>query len=161
MKTELPERKPNRLLEYDYSETGAYFITVCTKNREPLLSRVVAGEKLDTPCTVVLTSIGIAVDGAIRDITEHYRGVHAAKYVIMPNHIHMLLYIQKRNDSSVSVSRIIKEFKTRVTKQIGAPIWQKSFYDHIIRNQEDYDMRYRYIENNPANWLLCRDEYYL
>ena len=161
MQIELPERKPNRLPAYDYSENGAYFITFCTKGHVPLLSHVVAGESPNTPCKTVMTSIGLAVDEAIKAIAEHYCGIHTAKYVIMPNHVHMLLCIEKAENAGPSVSRIIKELKTRVTKQVGAAIWQKSFYDHIIRNWEDYETRYRYIDNNPANWLLRRDEYYL
>lgn len=76
-------------------------------------------------------------------------------YVIMPNHIHMLIAIDDcgRTLFAPTISRIVKQFKGVVTKQIGKSIWQRSFYDHIIRDEQDYVEKWNYIENNPARWL--------
>ena len=78
------------------------------------------------------------------------------KLVIMPNHIHMILIIDK--ETSVTVSRVIKQFKEYITKQIGESIWQKSYYDHIIRNEKDYLRIWKYIDENILKWSL--DKYY-
>ena len=72
------------------------------------------------------------------------------KYVIMPNHLHMIIFINQRNEKSVSQK--IKTFKTLVTKELGFSIFQRSFHDHIIRNEKEYLLIWEYIENNPMNW---------
>ena len=81
----------------------------------------------------------------------------------MPNHIHLMLVLN--NDSgrpqvAPTLSRIIQQFKGSVSKKIGKSIWQKGFYDHIIRDEIDYFRHLQYIEENPAKWLLGKDEYY-
>ena len=154
----LPERKRNRLPFFDYSENGGYFLTICTKDRSPVLSRVVEGNKNAT-CSVELTSLGQTVDKMLNE-TALYYGVTLVKYVIMPNHIHVLLQIEGASKDRFAISRVIKHFKTNVTRAVGASIWQKSFYDHIIRDVDDFNVKYIYIDNNPANWLLRRDEYH-
>ncbi len=92
-----------------------------------------------------------------------YNGViRINKYVIMPNHIHMIVIIDNlcegsslsdgRTQFAPIVSRLIKQFKGSITKQIGFPIWQKSFHDRIIRNEKEYSALWNYIEYNPVNW---------
>ncbi len=158
-------RKAIRLPEYDYSADGAYFITICTKNKARILSQVV-GPISDRPPGIVLSEAGRVAEQAIQEIPKHYSGVYVDAYVIMPNHIHLLIRIEGGSGRSMigptsapTLSRIIRQMKSAVTKRLGNSIWQDRFYDHIIRNEEDYSIRYQYIENNPANWLLKRDEY--
>ena len=159
----LPKRKPNRLADYDYSSNGAYFITICTKNKECILSRITVGTSIARPQEIVLTSTGAVVDKAIREIPKHYEGVFVDNYVIMPNHIHMIIRIERLDGRPMvvpTVSRIIQQMKGFATKQAGRPIWQEKAYDHIIRDDYDYMTKYQYIDDNPASWLLKNDEYY-
>ncbi len=139
----LPVRKRLRLADYDYSNTGYYFITVCTKGRKQVLSDIVA----DGSAKVRLKPWGKIAETYLDTIC----GID--KYVIMPNHIHMIVH--KTNGKDLSSD--IRSFKILATKKIGCSIWQTSFYEHIIRNREDYLEKWRYIEENPLKWAC--DEY--
>ena len=154
-----PKRKPIRMKGYDYSTSGAYFITVCAVNREKIFWSDRRGE-LCSPANVPLSDIGTIVDNEIQKLNTVYDSVCVDKYCIMPDHIHMILTIDTdengRTQFAPTISRVIKQFKGSITKQIGRPIWQKSFYDHGIRNQQDYDEIWQYIENNPLKYALNR-----
>jgi REP element-mobilizing transposase RayT len=141
----LPERKRLRLADYDYSKTGYYFITVCTKDRKQVLSEIVSDA--DNGANVRLTPWGTIAETYLKMLS----GID--KYVIMPNHIHMIVH---KTDGKNLISAL-RTFKTVVTKKIGRSIWQSSFYDHIIRNREDYLEKWRYIDENPMKW--ADDEY--
>ena len=167
---QLPERKPYRLKNYDYSQNGAYFITICTNNREKTLSHITRRDEHcssanATPSAIIqLTNVGKIVENAIREIPEHYNGVFVDNYVVMPNHIHMIIRIDRESGRPMvvpTVSRIIQQMKGYATKQAGKPIWQSKAYDHIIRDDYDYMIKFRYIDENPIKWLLKEDEYYL
>ncbi len=151
----LPVRKVHRLREFDYSGCGAYFITVCTKNRKPLFWETV-GASIARPQDIPLSPYGMIVDTAIQNIHTHYPTVQVDKYVVMPNHIHLLLRITGSENGrpmvAPTVSTVIQQFKGIVTKQLGFPVWQKLFFDHIIRNQSDYQEVWKYIDNNPLDW---------
>ncbi|MBQ6848970.1 MAG: transposase [Clostridia bacterium] len=148
-----PTRKSIRLTEYDYRTPGAYFITICTKDRRCVLWENVGTGNARPP---KLSQYGNIVDEAVGNISAHYAGIAVDKYVIMPNHIHLLLRIccdeNGRAMPVPTVSTVIQQTKGYVTKRIGHSIWQTRFYDHIIRNQADYDDAYRYIEENPLRW---------
>ena len=109
---------------------------------------------------MTLSDIGIIVDNEIRKLNSVYDTVRVDKYSIMPDHIHFIISINTdengRSQIAPTISRVIKQFKGSITKQIGRPIWQKSFYDHGIRNQQDYDEIWQYIENNPLKYALNR-----
>ena len=141
-----PKRKWTRLREYDYSSEGYYYLTLCTKNRKCLLSEIRLNEYDEA--RVALTQIGSVVESYIRSIP----GID--KYVIMPNHIHMIVY--KTNGKPIATE--IRSFKGLVTKKIGESIWQDYYYDHVIRNEADYLEKWRYIDENPAKWAT--DEYH-
>lgn len=149
-----PKRKPNRLKHYDYSQNGIYFITICTKNKENVFWNV--GATIGRPDNdFILSESGQIVDSAILNISKHYPAVVLDKYVIMPNHIHLLLRLQNENGRPMvapTVSTIIQQLKGYVTKQIGHNIWQKLFHDHVIRNEESYNKIWQYIETNPIKW---------
>lgn len=156
---ELPKRKPNRLNSFDYSQNGAYFVTICAKNKEHLFGAV--GASNARPSKVILSEYGKITDQAIKLITKIYPNVIVDKYVIMPNHIHMVLIIQSENGRAMlvpTISMVIAQMKGYISKQIGHSIWQKSFYDHIIRNEQDYLEIWQYIENNPEKWQ--QDKFY-
>lgn len=152
---DLPKRKPNRLSYYDYSTPGAYFITICTKDRRCIFWDNV-GASIARPKKPQLSEYGLVVDRAIRDIPIHYPAITVDHFVIMPNHIHLLLQINTSADgqqlASKKISTVIQQLKGVVTKQIGHPIWQKLFHDHIIRGEKDYLKIWEYIDTNPARW---------
>ncbi|MBQ8859840.1 MAG: hypothetical protein IJ015_00710 [Ruminococcus sp.] len=152
---ELKSRKQIRLKNYDYSSAGVYFITVCVKDKKPLLWNNV-GATIGRPSDTRLSVYGKIVDDAIRQIPKHYPDVKIDNYVVMPNHIHLLLSIEGivggRPMVAPTISRVIKQMKGYVSKQIGYSIWQKLFIDHIIRSESDYIEHYTYIENNSTKW---------
>ena len=160
-KKEFPKRKRNRLENYDYSSCGAYFITVCTLKKQNCFWENV-GAIIDRPQDVELSTYGKIVDQAIKNIPSAYPALLLESYVIMPNHIHLLLRVcadeYGRPLVAPTMSRVVKQLKGVVSKQAGISIWQKSFHDHIIRNREDYEEHLRYIYENPMRW--CYDELY-
>ncbi len=156
----LPVRKKLRLTEYSYSSNACYFLTLCTKNKVCILSYVYEDE-------ICLTSIGKIAEKYIQSIPTAYPNVNVDKYVIMPNHIHMLLSVvqdtlhKDKGDirQSEIIPRLIAAFKRFSNRDIGEKIWQDSYYDHIIRNENDYLIKWNYIDTNPARWV--QDDYYV
>ena len=160
MKSEktLPERKSPRLKDFDYSKTGAYFLTICTQNRKNILSTIV-GEGSPLP---QLTPCGEIVKKWIQRIPEKYPEATVGCYVIMPNHIHILLSIitdDGRGNPSPTADTIVGWLKYQSTKEINnlqgsvrERIFQRSFFDHIVRNREDYHEICKYIYENPLRW---------
>ena len=144
-------RQPTRLQEYDYATPGAYFITICTKDRAPILSRVVGDD-----AHIVPTPIGRLVEKYLQSIP----GIE--KYVIMPNHIHMIVRIADgpmwASAPTQPIPSRIRSFKTLVTKELGRSIFQRSYHDHVIRGEQDYRDVWEYIDQNPARWR--EDELY-
>ncbi len=174
MENELPKRKPTRLHYFDYNTSGAYFLTICTENRRNILSRIVGGDVLDAPnCNatyspkrVELSSYGKIAEKYIKQLDNYYDNIKVDRYVIMPNHVHILLFVSANGASRTSpptkqhsnVSRFISTFKRFCNKEYGENIWQRHFNDHIIRNQKDYETHIKYIHENPARWYF--DELY-
>ena len=162
---ELPQRKPNRIAEYDYNQNGAYFVTVCTQDRLKILSTIVGdGSPVPKP-------YGRIAEKYIRNVPE------IEKYVIMPDHIHMIIRLdngpmwasaptetnrQNRVGADAHIrpknriSNIVRSMKILVAKEIGESIFQRSYYDHVIRNQRDYDEVWQYVENNPKKWWMAK-----
>lgn len=158
---ELPTRKQNRLKEYDYSSPNAYFITVCTRNRKNLFWTDM-GKIIDCPQSVPLTNLGMCVEQVIYDIPKHYPTITVNHAVIMPNHIHLLLQINADADgrpvAAPTISTVVNQIKGIVTKKAAFSVWQKGFYDHVIRGEQDYLDTWNYIEGNPSKWAedeLC------
>jgi len=160
----LSQRKHPRLKDYDYSDTGSYFITICTKDRQKILCNIVGRDDLGTPNYMIqLTDIGKITDTYINSIPTHYKNVSIDNYVIMPDHIHILLSVtnERRAESSrpTTISQIIGVCKRLINKEIGENIFQTSFNDHIIRDENDYAIKWNYIENNPMKWLEQEGEH--
>ena len=162
---DMSKRKNNRIKNYDYSQNGAYFITICTKNMECILSSVVGAGVLDRP-KIILSSYGEIVDNQIKEMGEIYNHIFADNYVIMPNHIHMILNIEKGRSGTPAptansiLSSYVSTLKRFTNKKIGENIWQRSFYDHIIRDEADLYYHLQYIKENPKKWIMGKDEYY-
>lgn len=154
-KNDFPSRKPTRLKGYDYSTPGAYFITICVKDRKELLSKIV-GDVADAVPKNILTKYGEMAEKYINQMNEFYDCISVDKYVIMPNHIHLLLSI---TISETGTSRmpsptnsVVSTFKRFCNKEYGENTWQRSFHDHIIRGEKDYNEIWEYIDTNVFRW---------
>lgn len=147
---DFPQRKRIRLKNYDYSQNGYYFVTICTKDKQPILWNNV-GADIIRPS---LSEIGLLVDTAINEIPKRYPGVKIDQYVIMPNHIHLILILSMNDGcgriiSAPTLMTVIGQMKRWVSKQSKINVWQKSYYEHVIRNDNDYALTLEYICNNP------------
>ncbi len=169
-KKNLPKRKANRLANYDYDTNGMYFITVCTKNKQRILSEIAVGGDDPGAPQVLLSEYGAVVERNLLKMDKIYSAVSVERYVIMPNHIHLLLRIgsdldctngaPRSSPPTNTVSRFVTALKKFTNKESGSDLWQRGFYDHIIRDDEDYLIKSEYIDKNPMNWLLKRGEDY-
>ena len=156
---QLPQRKATRLKGYDYSSPGVYFITICTQNRKCMLSDLVVGEGLAPPETR-LSEIGRTAEEQILALEERFPSVSIDRYVVMPNHIHILLLLREQAGGaspSPTVPQVIGPFKsitTRLSRAYGAEglVFQRSFHDHVVRGEADYREIWDYIDSNPARW---------
>ena len=167
MPTELPQRKSPRLKGFDYNSECAYFVTVCTKDRRCLLSHIVGTGVLTCP-SVELTAYGKTAEQIIHQLQDHYNHISVDDYVIMPNHIQLLIRITKSKENDMcgqvrtpvpttknsALSLFVSTFKRYCTKEYGISIWQPRFFDHIIRDDRDYQSHLRYIDENPLRWEL-------
>ena len=155
---ELPKRKNIRLEHFDYSSPGAYFLTVCTKERKNYFwdPAHTVGATIGRPQDVALSPYGEIVKEAICKISKIYPIVAVDHYVIMPDHIHILLIVRADEHGRPMVApttdRLMRQMKGYITKKIGRSIWQKRFIDHVIRNRQDYEEHVKYIYENPLKW---------
>ncbi len=148
-----PQRRANRLPSFDYTSPNYYFITFCVENGDCLLWR----EPLET-WNHRLSPYGLLVERTILSI-DGILNVRLQHYTVMPNHIHMIVQLAEQGEAGMAnLSNIVRYVKSTVTKSIGRSIWQKSYYDHVIRDEKDYFRIWEYIENNPAKWK--EDRYY-
>ena len=163
---EVKNRKTTRLLGADYNSAGVYFITICTKDRRQILSNIVGTGVPDGP-SVKLLPHGRIADKFINQLNDFYDNLSVENYVIMPNHIHILLFVKESGPSRTpvptttqnsTVSRFISTFKRFCNKEYGYNIWQYRSHDHIIRNKEDLEKHLKYIHENPTTWIF--DEFY-
>ena len=173
---ELPKRKELRLKHYNYSSAGAYFVTRCTKDRKRILSDIIKPSvgvgALDDPLTpqIQLTEIGKIIEKHLLS-SENISGVKIDRYVVMPDHIHVIIFLNPnehatRKDGSSRaptptnemLPHIVATFKRFCNKEIGDNVFQRGYIEHIIRDREDYETRRKYIHENPMRW--CYDELY-
>ncbi|MGL4503022.1 MAG: transposase [Planktothrix sp.] len=146
---DIHHRRSIRLQGYDYSQPGAYFITICIDKRECLLGDI-------QEQTVILSRYGEVVNFNWFNLTKIYPGIQLDSFVIMPNHIHGIIML---NDYSHNLSEIIRGLKTFSARRInqlrslsGIAVWQRGYYEHIIRNDTILTKIQEYILNNPYNW---------
>lgn len=163
------KRKPTRLKDYDYSRSGAYFITVCVKGRKKLLSEIILNKKsvgdgvLDVPENK-LSKYGLIAQKHLSAMMSFYEDIKITKYVIMPNHIHMLVEIVEVNKAKGTsgtpsptnsrIAQLISTFKRFCNREYGENIWQRLSQDHIIRGKADYEKIWNYIDTNVLRWEL-------
>ncbi len=153
-------RRSIRLKGYDYSRAGAYFVTICTQNRECLFGDIVDGE-------MMLNKNGEIVESVWNDLPNHYAHVELDYHIIMPNHIHGIIIIvgaglkpaptdTEKTHGLPEIIRGLKTFSARRINQIrdttGAKLWQRNYYEHIVRNENELNQIRQYIADNPARW---------
>ncbi|MBR5284315.1 MAG: transposase [Clostridia bacterium] len=153
---QLPKRKPNRLSGFDYSTSGAYFVTICTQNRRCILSKIV-GDGFPVPKVP-----GEIAARMIEEIPKRFIGVSVEQFVIMPNHIHMILVMENMEElvkTTPVLGEVVAWYKYNTTRQInlkqgtvGQRVFQRSYHDHVIRNEKDHRKIWTYIECNPMLW---------
>ena len=159
----LPKRKSPRLQCFDYSSPGAYFVTICTKDKKCILSTIVGTGVLDCP-KMELTRYGEIAKKNIERMGAFYEHISIDGYVIMPNHIHLMLVIKseagasEEKKSSSTYSRFVSTLKRFCDREYGENIWQARSNDHVIRNEKDYEEHMKYINENPLKW--ASDEFY-
>jgi len=160
-------RRSIRLKGYDYTQEGTYFITICTHGRESLLGEIVNGEML-------LNAYGRVVQTCWKEIPIHFKNLELDVFGLMPNHIHGIIATNVGarhavplhsvesfgNPVTGSIPTIIRSFKSAITNKINkirqtpnAPVWQRNYYEHVIRNEESLNRIREYIFNNPLNWV--------
>jgi REP element-mobilizing transposase RayT len=152
-------RKRIRLESWDYSNSGYYFVTVCTKNGDCLFGDIVNG-------VMDLSEYGIIAESELVMIPTRYDNVDVDKYIVMPNHVHMIVGINGSvsGNKKADLPNIVGKYKAGVTRAVGnafmrsQQIWQRRYYDHIIRNEKDYWRVSRIIDENVYKW--AEDEYY-
>ena len=162
-------RRSVRLPRFDYTQNGAYFVTICAYNRECLFGEVIEG-------AMILNKYGKLASNSWQDIARHFPFVLNDLFVVMPNHVHGIINISSRGIACYaptksrpnrfggvapsSISAIIRSYKSAVTKGInellksaGMPIWQRNYYEHVIRDEDDLNSIREYIQFNPQKWL--------
>ena len=154
---ELQKRKANRIQGFDYGQCGAYFVTLCTHNRARLF-------RMDQTSSCQWESNRI-IHKWVAETQNKYQNVHFDKYVIMSDHIHFLISFTEEAPGA-SLADVMRFFKTMTTNEyirevkkgnlppFQQKLWQKSFYDHVIRNEQDYLETWEYIVNNPTKWMV-------
>lgn len=163
-------RKPIRFKNFDYSLLGSYFITICTENRKPLFGDIVDGKTR-------LNKFGQIVHQCWEDLPKHYQQVMLDAFVIMPNHIHGIIILTNEvpepgmaglkpaaTKKGHGLPEIVRAFKTYSARKInmeretsGVKLWQRSFFDRVIRNERELNSIRKYIMENPALWDLDQE----
>lgn len=172
------QRKNIRLRNYDYSQAGLYFVTICLNERECLFGEIIQNKQ-------VLNDIGLMIKGYYHELEKKFSGVKCGEYVIMPNHFHCIIHIEndccnfydvgvdlcvnptkKGEHIGAPLHKIVQWFKTMTTneyikgvktknwKPFNKRLWQRNYYEHVIRNEKSYIEICEYIQNNPLKWDL-------
>lgn len=158
-----PQRKHPRLKSYDYSQDGYYYITICTDKKQCILGHVGMSGVKNIP-TIYLSETGTITKKYVERINSVYPHVRVDQYVIMPNHIHLILALESSDTDGglragrPTVQTVVRSVKSMVSREIGKPIWQDSFYDTVIRNRNHYEEICRYIHGNPGKWLAMASD---
>lgn len=150
-----------------------YFITVCSKNMKPIFGKIVGFGVPDEPksCSIIdipkmqYSEYGKIVHKQIIEMNNIYKHIDINKFIVMPNHLHLLITVTNNGASgtphptNTTVSSLVSTLKRFTNKKCNVNLWQRGFYDHIIRDEDDYLTKAQYIENNPAKWF--NDKYYM
>jgi REP-associated tyrosine transposase len=152
------QRRSIRLREYDYSQPGVYFVTICTHRKRCLFGDVLGDD-------VVLNDLGRIVQAVWDKLSDHYASVKLDVSTIMPNHVHALIaLIDTDRPPRHGLPEIVRAFKAFACRRInafqgtpGASVWQRNYYEHIVRNETELNALREYISTNPRGWALDRE----
>ena len=157
---DLPSRRTVRLTDYDYSRAGWYFVTIATYERRPLLGRVT------TDAQVALSPLGQIVQQCWHELACRYEQLHADCWVIMPDHVHLLLGLLPATATipAKALGQLVGAFKAACTR-LGRPylqeelssLWQRNYYEHIIRTATELENYRHYVRDNPRRWVEKRE----
>jgi putative transposase len=172
MNDELPNRRSVRLKHFDYRSSMAYFVTICTRDKQCIFGEIIDG-------TMTKNSLGEIVEAEWLRTGELRPYVELDAAVVMPNHFHGIVMLIGANEGtarhapterafaqsvSQSLATVVGSFKSAVSKRInklrgtpGAVVWQRNFYEHVVRNEHDLQQVREYIVSNPAKWALDRE----
>ena len=166
-----PTRKPTRLPHYDYSQNGCYFVTICTASKKPLFGRYLVGALHEAPVInmprnrfIALNRRGVIAKEILYSLPKRFLQIQIENAIIMPNHIHLLLTIDWENGKweralheaplqRSLLAQVIGYFKANTSKELhkaepNLQVWQRGFYEHIIRNETEFRRAWEYIEYN-------------
>jgi putative transposase len=143
-----PERKSPRLPGYDYATAGAYFVTVCTRDRACLFGTVLNDKMRPNEAGRVVVERWSA-------IPEHFSAIKLDAFVVMPNHLHGILWLSRAGHAP-PLPLVVGSFKSATSRAVGQPVWQRSFYDRVIRNDSELSALRQYVADNPLKWAVDR-----
>jgi REP element-mobilizing transposase RayT len=152
MRSHTDPRRPLRLKGYDYSQPGAYFITICTHERIPLFGEIIAHQMRPN-------SYGMIVTAVWNELPDHYPNAALDAFIVMPNHIHGIIILGDEAGKRYPLPEIARGFKTFSARAINerrqtrtAPLWHRGYYEHVVRDEKALSGIREYIVNNPARW---------
>ena len=185
---ELPKRRSIRLKDYDYGQNGAYYVTICAKDKAHLFGEIInVGADLVSARTQ-LNYAGQMIEKVFLETVQSFENIIADKYVVMPNHFHCILVISRAGSvmrtecvsradarsaptvATKSIAAVVQAFKSKTTLEyikgvklgllppFDKQVWQRNYYEHVIRDESDYQTKWQYIDQNPAKWET--DKYY-
>ena len=171
----LPSRKDLRLKNYDYGRDGAYFITICTNKKAYLFGEAIAVGADLVSAQMALNYAGRMIECVFLETVQSFAGMVVDKYVVMPNHFHCIIVVGRADTRFAptgmkTVSDVVQAFKSKSTLEyikgmkagmlppFDKRIWQRNYYEHVIRDERDYQTKWQYIDENPMKW--ADDIYY-
>lgn len=147
----LPQRKSPRLPDYDYSSAGGYFVTICTHEKQHYFGKI-------QDSVMTLNTIGHTAHEHWLKTPQYFPSVQLSDYVVMPNHIHLILFLFELDDPKTTLGHVVGSYKAGVTRIVRqqngftSKLWQSSYHDHVIRNEADLNRIREYVQTNPARW---------
>jgi len=153
MNSQCPKRRHIRLPDFDYSQAGAYCVTICSRNKKCIFGDIVEAE-------MRLNKLGVLVIACWNELASTYPVVELDYWVLMPNHLHGIVWLQEENFYRKSLSGVIGAFKSISTSRANnvfnrrESLWQRGFFEHIIRDENDLFRIRQYISDNPTQWVV-------
>ena len=152
-KNNLPTRRSMRLKDYDYSNDGAYFLTLCTQNRKNYFGKIERMDLFSEPY-IQFSEYGKIVEEQIAEINRTYTHIEIANYTVMPNHLHMIVFVENGSSgtptpTNAAIPALVSTLKRLTNQKANMPLWQRGYYDRILRNEQEYLKAWQYIYENP------------
>jgi len=144
-----PERKSPRLREFDYATAGAYFVTVCARARACMFGEAVQDD-------IRLSQTGQLVATCWLDLPIHFSGLGLDEFIVMPNHLHGIVWLSRAGHAP-PLPVVIGSFKSVASRMAGRSLWQRSFYDRVIRGEAELRALRQYVADNPLRWAIDRE----